>query len=106
MKQWIILLLTFSGVHFSAQAAPDMNSGTQLAYFIGTHSLGRGEVIYYTPYPRNYYRIKTYIRTWGPSPAPRYVWTRWHDVGYGCRSSCLIDTYFGQAIRCNRSCVY
>lgn len=79
-----------------AQAAPN-----QLAYFVGHETIHYG---YGTPPSGIYYKTKIY-RVQG-NPYPRVIWTRWKDVGYGCRSSCLIDRFSGQMITCRRACVW
>ncbi|MCE0723820.1 MULTISPECIES: hypothetical protein [Legionella] len=71
-----------------ANSESSQSPGQQLAYFIGYHSG------YYYGSPPYYYH-RHYKKAY---------WTGWRYIGYGCRSSCLIDRWSGRAIKCKRIC--
>lgn len=78
-------------------AEPMPMSGTQLAYFVGYHGSPKGyyDKFVYQPAYLTYPKV---VRV------NRVYWSRWTDTGYGCRSSCLINSYNGAVLRCQRRC--
>lgn len=82
---------------YSNNAHADSVPGTQLAYFVGYHG-----------YPKGYYDKFVYQPAYLTYPrvvrVNRLYWSRWTDTGYGCRSSCLINSYNGAVLRCQRRC--
>lgn len=93
MHAFIVSLIVLIGALFAttAKASPTSTlSGTQLAYFVGTHYAPG--YVYHAP-PRVYHH------------RPRSVyWTNWRYIGHGCKKSCLIDRWSHRVIRCKQVC--
>jgi hypothetical protein len=86
---FLVLIGALYNTAAKANTASTPLSGTQLAYFVGSHYAP--SYVYHGP------------RVYHHRPRAVY-WSNWRYVGHGCRKSCLVDRWSHRVIRCKQVC--